>query len=56
MKIMKFEVSAELLQKILDYIGGSTSNQPVVKIIGLVDEIRALKPMEVKGEEKDVQG
>lgn len=49
---MKFEVSAELLQRILDYIGGSSSNQPAVKIITLVDEIRALKPMEQKDEQE----
>lgn len=51
---MKFEVSAELLQKILDYVGSSTNNMPVVKVIQLVDEIRALKPMpEVQSEAKE---
>lgn len=50
---MKYEVPAELMQKILDYIGSSSSNLPVVKIIQLVDEIRALKPVEVKSEAKE---
>ena len=50
---MKYEVSPELMQKILDYIGGSSSNQPVVKIIQLVDEIRALKPIKIKSEAKE---
>jgi hypothetical protein len=53
MNKMKYEVSPELMQKILDYIGGSSSNQPVVKIIQLVDEIRALKPIKIKSEAKE---
>ena len=42
---MKYELSKELLQKILDFICTSSNNMQVNKIIQLVDEIRALKPV-----------
>jgi len=49
--MIKFEVTSELMQRILDYIGTSTSSLPIVKVINLVDEIRALKP--IKQEENN---
>lgn len=53
---MKYVVTMELIQKILDYIGASTSTQPTIKTILMVDEIRALKPMQEEHEqEKEAQ-
>lgn len=52
---MKYEVSVELMQRILDYIGSSSSSMPVAKVVSLVDAIRALKPVEVANEQEKTE-
>lgn len=42
---MKYEVSAELLQRILDLIGSSTTTKPVSHVVSIVDAIRNLEPV-----------
>lgn len=46
MNKLDYVLDQELLQRILDYIGSSRSDYQSVKVITLIDEIRALRPFD----------
>lgn len=46
MNKLEYVIDKELLQRVLDYIGSSRSEHQAVKIVTLIDDIRALKPFD----------
>lgn len=43
--MFKYLIDQSLLQLMLDFISSSTSNMPTMQVIGLVDQIRGLRPL-----------
>jgi hypothetical protein len=46
MNKIEYVLDQKLLQRILDYIGGSSTDLKVIQIINLVDDLRNLKPFD----------
>ncbi len=46
MNKLEYVIDQKLLQRIIDYVADSYSDYQVIKVINLVDDIRALRPFD----------